>query len=161
MQIREFAPGEETRLRDIFHSSVHSLASRHYTPEQLQAWAPACYDARQWSERIQRNRPFVVELDGVLVAYADLQPSGYIDHFFVAGPCAGRGIGAALMAHLQREAARLGLTGLAADVSLCAEPFFARHGFTVTRRQTVRVQGVPLSNARMCKRLTPPFPLPR
>lgn len=156
MLIRDFSPGDEARLRAVFHSSVHALARRHYTPEQCQAWAPADYDAPQWAARLRHNRPFVVEQDGVAVAYADLQPSGYIDHFFVAGAWAGRGIGAALLAHLRAVAAARGIPELSADVSLCAEAFFSHHGFSVERRQTVPVRGVELANARMRLGLAPP-----
>jgi hypothetical protein len=34
---------------------------------------------------MQGIRPFVAEDEGHIVGYADIQPSGYIDHFFVAG----------------------------------------------------------------------------
>ena len=34
---------------------------------------------------MQALRPLVAEEDGRVVGYADLQASGYIDHFFVSG----------------------------------------------------------------------------
>ena len=40
-----------------------------------------------------------------------------------------------------------------ADVSLTAEPFFARHGFAVEARQQVERHGVVLRNTRMAKLL--------
>ena len=57
---------------------------------------------------------------------ADLQASGYIDQFFVAGAYARRGAARALMAHLHQAAGSRGITRLFADVSLTAEPFFSR-----------------------------------
>jgi len=39
------------------------------------------------------------------------------------------------MTHLLAEATSLGLGDLTADVSVTAEPFFARHGFTVVDRR--------------------------
>ena len=44
MQIRDYMPGEEAILRDVFLSSVHQLARPYYTDEQINAWAPAAYD---------------------------------------------------------------------------------------------------------------------
>jgi putative acetyltransferase len=79
--------------------------------------------------------------------------SGYIDHFFVAGAYARRGVGNALMEAIHREARQRGLRELFADVSLTAEGFFARHGFVVEKRQTVLSRSVMLENARMRKRL--------
>ena len=111
------------------------------------------YDAAQWAERLCANRPWVAELDGCMAGFADLQPSGYIDQFFVAGPYAGRGVGRALMAQIHRAAEQAGMASLWADVSLCAEPFFSCSGFAVEARQQVEVRGVVLANARMVKRL--------
>ena len=92
MHIRPFFPGDALTLRTVFHSSVHQLARQHYTTAQLQAWAPAEYNAAQWDKRLRTNRPWVAEVDICIAGFADLQPSGYIDPFFVAGEYAGRGV---------------------------------------------------------------------
>lgn len=157
MLIREFRPGEEAALRAVFHSSVHERACRDYSPAQLEAWAPLAYDSRAWADRIRRNHPWVAELDGRIAGYADLQTSGYIDQFFVAGDCTGRGVGSALMRRLLAEARRRRLPSLYAEVSLTAQPFFEHHGFIVEERRSVLVRGQTLDNARMRLRLaTPP-----
>ena len=153
VHIRPFQSHDTCALRAVFHSSVHQLARRHYTAKQLQAWAPADYDAAQWAECLRANRPWVVEVDGCIAGFADLQPSGTIDHFFVAGPYAGRGVGGALMAQIHQAAEQAGMGRLWADVSLSAEPFFSRSGFVVESRQQVTVRGVVLANARMAKAL--------
>ena len=88
-----------------------------------------------------------------IVGYADLQPSGYIDHFFVSGADARRGVGRALMQRIHARAAELQLAQLFADVSLTAESFFERFGFRVVERQLAEVRGARLRNARMVKDL--------
>ena len=153
MQIRTFLPGDAPTLRTVFHSSVHQLARQHYTTAQLQAWAPAEYDAAQWAERLRTNRPWVAEVDICIAGFADLQPSGYIDHFFVAGDYAGRGVGRALMAQIHSAAQQAGMVRLWANVSLNAEPFFSRSGFAVEARQQVALRGQVLANARMGSKL--------
>jgi hypothetical protein len=40
MIIRPFRQGEEAALRQVFFSAVHEIASRDYTSEQIEAWAP-------------------------------------------------------------------------------------------------------------------------
>jgi putative acetyltransferase len=154
MPIRSFREGDAPVLRAVFYSSVHELACQNYSRKQLQAWAPHAYDAAQWAERLRGNRPFVAEIDGRVAGFADLQPTGYIDHFFVAGAFAGRGVAAALMAQIHEDAARRGITELFANVSLTAESFFAKNGFAVEARQRVEVRGVVLANARMRKKLS-------
>src|SRR5690606_35285308 len=104
MLIREFIPGEEAILRDVFMSSVHHLAQGYYTTEQISAWAPATYDRERWREKIATIRPFVAVVDTQIAGYADLQASGYIDHFFVSGDFARRGVGSALMRHVHSVA---------------------------------------------------------
>jgi putative acetyltransferase len=153
MQIRSFREGDAPVLRAIFYLSVHELARSDYSREQRRAWAPHNYDAAKWAERLRGNQPFVAEMNGCIAGFADLQPSGYIDHFFVAGAFAGRGVARALMAHIHEAAAHRGIAQLFANVSLTAEPFFAKHGFIVEARQRVEVRGVVLANARMCKAL--------
>ena len=153
-QIRPFCVGDEAALRKVFHASVHGLAHPFYTPAQLQAWAPADYDSKAWSERMRANRPWVAETaDGAIAGFADLQPDGTIDMFFVAPAFARQGVASALMAHIHAQAAQQGLSQLWADVSLAAEPFFAARGFAVEERQAVERAGVVLHNARMGKAL--------
>lgn len=151
MRIREFIPGEEESLREVFFTSVHRLASTHYSAPQLNAWAPLEYEKAEWSARVKALRPWVAENAGVVVGYADLQASGYIDHFFVHGAHGQSGIGTQLMSHLHSIALHLGVPTLHSDVSRNAEAFFARWGFQVEQRQSVVVRGVELANSRMRK----------
>jgi putative acetyltransferase len=153
MQIRSFREGDAPVLRAVFYSSVHELARQHYRREQLNAWAPRAYDAAQWAERLRGNQPFIAEIGGRIAGFADLQASGYIDHFFVAGAFAGQGAARALMAQIHDAAARRGITELFANVSLTAESFFAKNGFVVEARQRSELRGVVLANARMRKTL--------
>jgi putative acetyltransferase len=153
MLIREFHPGEELALHEVFHSSVHELAGGCYRADQLAAWAPDMVDEEAWVGKIRALRPFVAEASGRIVAYGDLGQSGYIDHFYVAGWCARRGIGSALMRHIAGAAQQRGVVELTADVSRCAEAFFAQHGFLVVERRTVVVRAVEMAHARMCRKL--------
>ena len=134
---------------------MHQLARGCYRADQLAAWAPDVVDEEGWVRKIRALGPFVAEASGRIVAYGDLGESGYIDHFYVAGWCARRGIGSALMRHIAGIAQQRGVVELTADVSACAETFFVRHGFWVVERRTVVVRGVEMANARMCRRLTP------
>jgi putative acetyltransferase len=153
MLIRDFEQGEEAVLRRVFMSSVHELASGFYTQEQLNAWAPRAYDERQWAEKISVLRPFVAVIDGRIAGYSDLQESGFIGHFFVSGQFSRRGVGSALMEHIHQTANQRKISKLSANVSLAAESLFAKHGFSVVRRQIVTVNGVSMSNAPMSRNL--------
>lgn len=153
--IRPFVPGDALSLWGVFFASVHALTAPYYTAQQRAAWAPAAYPGQQWSARLQRNCPFVAELNGTVAGFADIQPDGYIDQFFIAPAAARRGIGTRLLQTLLATAQARRLPRLHAQVSLAAEPFFLRHGFVVDVRQQVEVRGETLRNARMSRRLLP------
>lgn len=149
IHIRRYREGEETALFEIFHSAIHLVASRDYTPEQVEAWAPRSLDPELWRRKIRDINPFVAEADGQLIGYADLQANGYIDHFFVSGARPREGIGAQLMRHLLNEAQMFGLAELTSDVSRTAQPFYERFGFDVVEQRSQELRGVVIPNALM------------
>lgn len=147
--IREFADGDEATLFEVFRSAVHLVACEDYDNDQLHAWAPADYDVEQWRQRIREIQPFIAERQGSVVGYADLQPGGAIEHFFVSGHHPRQGIGTRLMEHLLSRAEAQRAAALSADVSLTARTFFARFGFVVTEQRAPRRRGVVIPTARM------------
>jgi putative acetyltransferase len=154
--LREFRAGDAPTLRAVFESAIHEVAIRDYTPQQVDAWAPREHDAADeadWAEHMQDLAPFVAERDGEIVGYADVQPDGYIDHFFVSAAAGRQGIGGALMRRLLARADELGLAEMTSHVSLTAQPFFAHFGFEIVQHRVVDMGGVELRNAAMRKRL--------
>lgn len=151
MLIRNLEIGDEPVLRSVFFSSIHELTGGQYTPEQQSAWAPRQYDQTAWAHLIRDIKPFLVEIDGVVAGYADLQPSGYIDHFYVAGDYANRGVGRVLMNHIHSVAESRQINELWSKVSLTAEPFFSKCGFHVEERNEFLLRGVKMFNATMRK----------
>lgn len=153
MKIRRFRNGDEISLFSVFLSSVHTLASHYYTHEQIAAWAPSDIDPDHWTNRMRALRPFVVEVDGEIAGYADVQPNGYIDHFYVSGAYPRQGVGTLLMDRIHEEARERGIGELTSNVSKSAEAFFLRHGFHVVERGFPGCRGVTLQNALMRKYL--------
>ena len=131
------------QLRTVFFTSIRQSAKDYYNEEQLNAWAPEKYDNERWRTRIEAIRPFIATMDEVVVGYADIQPSGYIDHFFVKGGMSGKGIGTILMTRLFKEAEFNAVPVLYSDVSLAARSFFERHGFEVVEEKNLTIE--PLS----------------
>jgi putative acetyltransferase len=153
MNIRRFQPGEELALFEIYYSAIHLIAKNNYSEEQLNAWAPADLDRELWVNRIRGINPFVAEVDGKPVGYADVQQNGYIDHFFVSGDYPRKGVGRALMNAIHSESNRLSITELTSNVSQTAQPFFERFGFVVVEQRKPVIRGVEVPNALMRKGL--------
>lgn len=153
LEIRRFESGDEETLRTLFYYTVRKICINDYTDAQVSAWAPNIYVAEDWNKKIALLNPFIVLLDGQVVGYADLQPDGYVDHFFCHWQHQGKGVGTALMQQLIAEGARNFNHRLYANVSLTAKPFFERHGFIVAKQQSVDIRGQTLTNFLMEKDL--------
>ena len=149
ISLRSLQPGDEPRLLAVYTSAIHRVASKDYSPEQIRAWAPPQVDPARWLAKMQAINPIVALLDGTPVGYADLQPDGSIDHFFVSGEHSRQGIGSQLMSRLLADAHTLGIPVLSAHVSRTAQPFFERFGFVVTAQRSPVVRGVVIPNAAM------------
>lgn len=149
--IRRFKPGDASALRKIFFNTIHQVNSRDYSSLQIQAWAPQDYDKSQWYQRMCAIQPFVALWDEQIVGYADIQPDGYIDHFFCHWQYQGRGIGKSLMNTLMAQGSEMGVERFYAHVSISAKPFFTRCGFEQVKAQQVSIRGQVLSNFVMQK----------
>jgi putative acetyltransferase len=119
----------------------------------VDAWAPKSIDPNRWADKMRGIAPFVVEHDGKPVAYADVQSSGYIDHFFVSAPFARQGVGSMLMHRIHDTATFKGIPVLTSHVSRTALPFFRRFGFAIIEEREPVIRGVVVPNALMEKAL--------
>jgi putative acetyltransferase len=153
MLVRNFKVGDEPALHQVFLSAIHDIAINDYTLEQVEAWAPRNLDPVLWADRMRGIAPFVAELDGKPIGYADLQASGYIDHFFVSAPFARQKVGSRLMHRIHQEATIKGIRVLTSDVSRTAQPFFEHWGFEVIGERRPVMRGVVIPSALMEKEL--------
>jgi len=147
VKLRRFQTADAAILRELLTETVRQVNKRDYTPAQIAAWAPDDYDRQAWLERLQRNQPFVAEIDGSIVGFADVQTDGYIDHFFCSASSQGQGVGRALMNKLLAH----NYPRFYANVSITARPFFEHFGFRLVREQQVIVRGEKLTNYLMEK----------
>ncbi|QDT66402.1 GNAT family N-acetyltransferase [Calycomorphotria hydatis] len=153
LKIRRYQAGEEQELWQLYHDTVHEVNRADYSQEQLQAWVPSKYPKQEWGSRMQRLQPFVCEFERRIVGFADVQPDGYIDMFFVHHAVQRKGVGRALMEKLIATATDKGIKTLTSNVSITARPFFEAYGFHVLNEQQVEVRGVMLTNYRMAREL--------
>jgi putative acetyltransferase len=153
MIIREYQPEDATHLWDLFFNTVRNVNIQHYSQVQVEAWAPSEFSMEVWQNKMDKIHPFVVELEGVVVGYTDLQESGLIDHFFCHHEYQGRGVGRQLMSHVLNLAKQQGLKRVFSEVSITARPFYEHFGFSVVNEQTIEVRGQTMNNFVMEKLL--------
>lgn len=151
MHVRQYQPGEELQLWELFYRTIHRVNIQDYSALQVNAWAPEQVDMADWIKKTQERSPFVCLKDQQIVGYSDLQPNGYIDHFFCHHDYQGKGVGSALMKHINTLANRQNMDKLTADVSITAKAFFEHMGFEVLNKQQVTIRGKLLTNYKMQK----------
>ena len=153
--IRNYKENDEKILWEIFFHAIRNINIRDYSQEQVEAWAPDECDAVAWKKRMDGLNSFIAEIDGVVVGYTDLQPSGLIDHFFCHHEYQGRGVGRTLMNHVFAIGKERGIKRYYSEVSITARPFYQRLGFKVTKEQEVEIRGQKLKNFVMEKSAIP------
>ncbi len=153
IEIRPYRAGDRDQLIDLFRGSVRRVAGRDYCRVQVLARAPDEIDAQSFGRRRSDKPTFVATIAGVAVGFIDLEPDGHIDMLFVHADHQARGIGGALLAHVEALARRQRMNRLHTESSITARPVFERHGFRIIARQSVALLGQRLTNYRMEKLL--------
>jgi putative acetyltransferase len=154
MRIRQVKRADIAQISRLYYETVHRVNCRDYSPEQVDAWAAQIYPDAFWQKRFRRYFVLVAEEEGAIVGFAELAPRGEMDCFYVHHARQHRGVGAALMARVEREARSRGNSRLTADVSVTAEPFFRRMGFQIVKRQIKIYRNRAFKQAVMSKRLS-------
>jgi putative acetyltransferase len=149
IKIRGIRIGDERELWQLKMNTIKSVNVKDYPQEQIKAWAPDEYIAERWLKRARDMAPFVAEIEGKIVGFADLQDDGYIDHFFCHSEYQGRGIGRVLMQHIVNKGNEKSMTRIYSHVSITAKPFFEAFGFSTIKQQAMKIGNQALANYLM------------
>jgi putative acetyltransferase len=150
--IRSYQPGDAASMARLYFDSARQLGPRRYSPEQVEAWAPAPSDPAVVHARASDGRHTLVATDarGDVIGYGDLEADGHIDHLYCRPDAAGRGVAAAILDGLLAEAASRGSPRrLHVEASELARGLFERKGFAVVTRRDFEVRGVQIHNYAM------------
>ncbi len=151
IEIRKYNESDAPDLWAIFYHTIRNVNSRDYTQAQVEAWAPDNVSPDVWQRKMNAISPFVAEIYGEIVGYADLQDDGLIDHFFCHHEHQGKSIGRHLMEQVMRVGELQGITKFYSEVSITARPFYEKFGFKVVKEQMVEIRGQKLRNFVMEK----------
>ncbi len=110
----------------VYRRSVRERARGAYTPEQLAGWGAGRCAADYRAAMARGETLFVAEIDGIVVGFASLVRREVQAVYVIPE---GRGQGTGLLAAVEVEARRRGLTALDVHASLNAAGFYRRHGY--------------------------------
>ena len=154
MEIRKLRKGEEKEIWKLFYNTIRKINIKDYNENEIAAWAPDDFDINIAIKKFREIKPFVVITEGKIIAYADIQPDGYIDHFYCHYNYQGQGVGSALFSVLEKEAKEKGILEMYSNVSITARPFFEAMGFSVAKEQFISMKDQKLKNYRMVRKNT-------
>lgn len=134
----------------LFQRSIREVASRDYTPAQIEAWA-GHMDRRVWANSLERQCTWVAMLDDTPAGFASLTDRGHLDMLFVSPAHQRRGVASALLNTVEQSVRRRGITRITTEASLTARPFFEARGFKAVIAQEMKRRGQVLRNFWMEK----------
>jgi putative acetyltransferase len=155
VKIRPYQSGDEHELAEVFFTSVREAGRDDYSEAQVRAWATERPHPSTFADRAADGRLVLVAVDAAerVIAYADLEHDGHIDHLYCRPSWIGHGVGSALYEAIEREARARGVQRLFVEASEAARRLFERKGFRVVRRNDLERHGVELHNFDMEKHL--------
>lgn len=147
MYIRKYRSTDCHEITQLFFNTVHTVNSRDYTPEQLDAWATGRVDEGQWNNSFLEHFTVVAVEGDVIVGFGDIDESGYLDRLYVHSMYQRRGIATAICDMLEGQAG----SRIVTHSSITALPFFKSRGYRIVKHQQVERNGILLDNYVMEK----------
>jgi len=151
--IQKFTPADTGAMIALFYRSVHEVACQHYSPAQLDAWAPRDMNAEAWRHRCQNRQTWLAWEKDTLAGFLELEDDGHLDLLYVSPDYQRCGVARQLYQKAENHAYETGITLLFVEASLSARGFFESRGFKMISSQKVSRNGETLINFKMEKDL--------
>lgn len=146
--IRRASPADVPAVARVHDSSLRNRGAEHYTEEQLAAMAPPDRDLDALdAEILDRDGRYVAvaeDEDGVVGVGGVQLTDGRLLGIFVAPDHMGKGVGSALVDHIESRAREEGLSELTIFSALNAVGFYEANGFRRAGRTDEGGVGGPL-----------------
>ncbi|MDQ6730546.1 MAG: GNAT family N-acetyltransferase [Actinomycetota bacterium] len=152
MELRPYADHDATATRWVFERAVRITASRDYTTQQIDAWAPVKWGSTEsvtWAAARAEATTIVAVDHAEVVGFSNLVQGSLLDMLYVDPRVSRRGVASALIGHIMSLARKSGAAELETFASLTARPLFERLGFVIVEQRAPIVHGIAISNFRM------------
>lgn len=151
--IRKASEADLPSITGLFRETVLTVNAKDYQPEQITVWASAARNIDRWKERIREQCFLLAEVEGELLGFASVSPSGYFDTLYVHKNHQQKGVARALLLGVEAFCKKHGVRQLCSEVSITARPFFEQQGFVLDQEQRKYLNGMEFTNYRMHKNL--------
>lgn len=103
MELRRYIPSDFEQIAKLFYDTVHSINTKDYTEEQLNAWAPGKVNLQEWDRLFSEHLTYVAVESRRIIGFGDIDSSGHLDKLFVHKNFQGIGIATAICDRFEKE----------------------------------------------------------
>ncbi|GAA0737398.1 GNAT family N-acetyltransferase [Clostridium oceanicum] len=135
MVIEEFKEVYLIEILDLFYKTVHTINSKDYNKNQLDAWAIENPDKKIWLNSLEKNVSYVARENNKIVGFGDLNNEKYIDRLYVHEKYQRKRVASKILSVLEKEAKNLGYKEVYTEASITAKPFFLAKKYYVLKKQ--------------------------
>ena len=143
MLLRQYQPSDCKILANLFYHTVHTVNTKDYSDEQINAWADGNIDLKMWNGSLLSHYTVIAEIDDIIVGFGDIDKTGYLDRLFVHHDYQSQGIATALCDELEKS---VNTKKIITHASITARGFFEKRGYRVIKEQQVQRHNVFLTN---------------
>jgi len=133
--IRRFTKSDLQQVLDLFYNTIHTINSKDYSMDQLNAWGLINPDKKVWLNSLEANIVYVAELDEKIIGFGDLNGKRYIDRLYTHKDYQGIGVASRILSTLEKCAKQLGYSEVYTEASITAKLFFLHKGYEVLQAQ--------------------------
>ena len=154
MYIRRLLDDEYEDVVKLIRETVHTVCTKDYTREELDAWAPENFDVRKFRTNLSPCFNIVAFEKGKLVGFLSMERSGYINRLYTHKDYLKKGIATALYNQAELWAKEHKITQISLDSSKTAEGFYLKMGFKESGISIIKHGDIVFRNTVMKKTLT-------
>jgi len=143
MLLRKYKPSDCKILAELFYNTVHIINAKDYSEEQINAWANGNIDLSKWNNSFLEHYTIVVEIDGIIVGFGDIDKTGYLDRLYIHHNFQHKRIATAICNELEKS---VDTSKIITHASITAKGFFEQRGYKVITKQQLERQGIFLTN---------------
>jgi len=129
MYIRRLLDDEYEDVVKLITDTVHTVCTRDYTKEELDAWAPENFDIKKFKSNLSPCLNLAAFEKGKIVGFISMERNGYINRLYTHKNYLRRGIATALYKKAEVWAKGKGICEISLDSSKTAKNFYLKLGF--------------------------------
>ena len=76
--LRVYKPADCKALTELFYETVHSVNTKDYTKEQVDAWADGNVDLEKWNQSFLEHYTVIAEEENGITGFGDISDTGYL-----------------------------------------------------------------------------------